>query len=95
MFKELKPGFMIMLVMTVVTGLVYPAVITTIAQLVFRDQASGSLIVSNGQVIGSRLIGQNFTKSEYFQPRPSAAGWADAAYGSELRKCPQRVSPLR
>ena len=74
MFKELKPGFMMVLVMTVLTGLVYPAVITGIAQVVFRDQANGSLIVSKGQVVGSRLIGQNFTKPEYFHPRPSAAG---------------------
>jgi potassium-transporting ATPase KdpC subunit len=74
MFKELKAGFMMMVVMTVLTGLVYPAVITGIAQVLFRDQANGSLIVQNGQVIGSRLIGQNFTKPEYFQPRPSAAG---------------------
>ena len=74
MLKELKPGFMMMLVMTVLTGLVYPAVITGISQIVFRDQANGSLIVSNGQVVGSRLIGQNFTKPEYFHPRPSAAG---------------------
>jgi K+-transporting ATPase ATPase C chain len=74
MFKELKPAFMMMVVMTVLTGLLYPAVITVIAQVVFRDQANGSLIVSNGQVVGSRLIGQNFTKPEYFQPRPSSAG---------------------
>ena len=74
MFKELKPAFMMMLVMTVLTGFIYPAVITGIAQVVFRDQANGSLIVSNGQVVGSRLIGQNFTKPEYFHPRPSAAG---------------------
>src|SRR6266851_5001296 len=74
MLKELKPGFMMMLVLTVLTGLVYPAVITGISQVVFRDQANGSLIVSNGRVIGSRLIGQNFTKPEYFHPRPSSAG---------------------
>jgi len=74
MLKELKPALMMMLVMTVLTGLIYPAVITVIAQVVFRDQANGSLIESNGQVIGSRLIGQNFTRAEYFQPRPSSAG---------------------
>ena len=74
MLKELKPGFMMMLVVTVLTGLIYPAVITGIAQVVFRDQAGGSLIVSNGQVVGSRLIGQNFARPEYFHPRPSAAG---------------------
>jgi potassium-transporting ATPase KdpC subunit len=74
MLKELRPGLMMMLVMTVLTGFIYPAVITAIAQVVFHDQANGSLIESNGQVIGSRLIGQNFTKAEYFQPRPSSAG---------------------
>ena len=51
MWQELRPGFMMMLVMTVLTGLVYPAVITGISQVVFRDQADGSLIVSSGQVV--------------------------------------------
>src|SRR5580765_3508629 len=74
MLKELKPAFLMMLVMTVLTGLLYPAVITGISQAVFKDQANGSLIVKDGQVIGSRLIGQNFTKDEYFHPRPSSAG---------------------
>jgi K+-transporting ATPase ATPase C chain len=74
MSKELKTGFLMMVVMTALTGLVYPAVITAIAQAVFPVQANGSLITSNGQVIGSHLIGQNFAKPEYFRPRPSAAG---------------------
>ncbi len=74
MWKQLKPAFLMMVVMTVLTGLVYPAVITVVAQVAFRDNANGSLIVSNGQVVGSRLMGQTFTKPEYFHPRPSAAG---------------------
>jgi potassium-transporting ATPase KdpC subunit len=87
MFKELKAGFLMMLVMTVLLGFVYPAVITGIAQVVFHDQANGSLILSGGQVIGSRLVGQNFTKPEYFHPRPSAAGGGydpTASAGSNL-----------
>ena len=74
MAKQLKTAFLMMLVMTVLTGLVYPGVITAIAQVVFPFQANGSLIVANGQVVGSRLLGQNFAKDEYFHPRPSSAG---------------------
>src|SRR6478672_6991691 len=74
MLKELKVGFLMMVVMTVITGLAYPALITVLAQTLFHDQANGSLITANGQVIGSHLIGQNFSKPEYFHPRPSSAG---------------------
>ncbi len=74
MLKELKIGFLMMVVMTVVTGLVYPAAITAIAQVAFHDQANGSLVAANGRVVGSRLIGQDFAKPEYFHPRPSSAG---------------------
>jgi K+-transporting ATPase ATPase C chain len=87
MLKELKPGFILMAVMTVMLGLIYPAVITVIAHVVFPDKAAGSLIVRNGEVIGSRLLGQSFARAEYFHPRPSSAGSgydASASAGSNL-----------
>jgi K+-transporting ATPase ATPase C chain len=74
MLKELRASFLMMVVMTVITGLVYPALVTVLAQVVFPDGADGSLVVSDGRVVGSRLIGQAFAKPEYFHPRPSAAG---------------------
>ena len=63
-----------MVVMTVLTGLIYPAVMTAFSQLMFPAQANGSLLTVNGHVVGSSLLGQNFTKPEYFHPRPSSAG---------------------
>lgn len=74
MFQQLFPGFRMTLLMTILTGLVYPGVVTGLCQLLFRDQANGSLITAGGQVVGSSLIGQAFSKSEYFHGRPSAAG---------------------
>jgi K+-transporting ATPase ATPase C chain len=74
MLKELKPAFLMMVVLTVLTGVVYPLVVTGFAQTLFHDRANGSLVVVNGQVVGSRLIGQAFARPEYFHPRPSAAG---------------------
>jgi K+-transporting ATPase ATPase C chain len=74
MWQQLLPGLRMMLVLTLLTGLIYPLAVTGLCQMLFSDQANGSLKTVNGQVIGSSLIGQNFTKPEYFQPRPSAAG---------------------
>lgn len=72
MLKELKPAFVVFSLLTVLTGAAYPALITGIAQSVFPAQANGSLIVEDGQVVGSRLIGQNFADSGHFWGRPSA-----------------------
>ena len=69
---ELVRSIRLTLVFAVVTGLVYPLVITGVSQVVFPDQANGSLIVNRGQVVGSRLIGQEFTDPRYFFGRPSA-----------------------
>jgi len=74
MRQELKRGFLMMVVMTVLTGLVYPGIVTALSQALFPDQANGSLVTVDGHVIGSGLIGQSFTQPEYFHPRPSAAG---------------------
>jgi K+-transporting ATPase ATPase C chain len=74
MLAELKPAILITIVMTVLTGILYPLVMTGAAQVIFPHQANGSIATANGKVIGSTLIGQNFTKPEYFHPRPSAAG---------------------
>jgi K+-transporting ATPase ATPase C chain len=74
MMRQLRPAIVMTLVLCILTGVVYPGVVTGLAQLVFPRQANGSLVVVNGRVVGSALIGQAFTRPEYFHPRPSAAG---------------------
>jgi len=74
MWKQIATAFRVTLFFTVLTGLIYPGVVTALCQLLFPSQANGSLVEVNGQGVGSSHIGQNFTRPEYFQPRPSAAG---------------------
>jgi potassium-transporting ATPase KdpC subunit len=78
--RQLVTGLRMTIAMTVLVGLVYPLIMTGVAQVAFHDRANGSLVKVKGRVVGSSLIGQNFTDSkgsplpQYFQPRPSAAG---------------------
>lgn len=72
MKEQIRPALIMLLMLTIITGLVYPLAITGMAQLFFPDQANGSLIIHDGKVIGSKLIGQYFDKPEYFWSRPSA-----------------------
>src|ERR1700693_5150935 len=95
MLKELGPGLRLTLIFTVLTGLLYPALMTGVSELVFPKQANASLVTVGGKVVGSSLIGQPFAKPEYFHPRPSAAGSgydAKASSGSDF--CPTSAKLL-
>ena len=88
MKDQIRPALTMLLLLTLLTGLVYPRAVTGLAQLLFPNQANGSLIVRDGKVIGSRLIGQYFDRPEYFWSRPSATAPfpynAAASAGSNL-----------
>lgn len=82
---EILKGIRLTIVFGLITGVIYPLAVTGISQVVFHDAANGSLVTSNGQVVGSSLIGQQFTSDKYFHGRPSANGYAaDNSAGSNL-----------
>jgi potassium-transporting ATPase KdpC subunit len=74
MKKNLITSVLMTIAMTVLLGLIYPLVVTGLAQVFFRDKANGQIIVRNGQAVGSRILGQQFTEAKYFHSRPSGAG---------------------
>jgi len=82
LLRQLTPAAVAVLVFTVLCGVVYPLVVTGVAQVAFHDKANGSLVKVDGEVVGSSLIGQQFSDPGYFHPRPSAAGTGYDAFAS-------------
>ena len=92
MFREIRPAIILLVALTLITGLAYPLAMTAIAGVVFPKQAQGSLIERDGKVVGSALIGQEFKDDKYFHGRPSATSAADPADASKTVPAPYNAA---
>lgn len=100
--KQIFPAIMLTVILTIIVGVIYPLAVTGVAQLFFKEKAQGSLMVKDGKVIGSQLIGQPFSGPRYFHSRPSAAGKgydATASGGTNLaptsaKLLDEKIKPL-
>ena len=92
MLREIRPAIILLLALTLITGLAYPLAITAVAGVVFPKQAEGSLIEKDGKVVGSALIGQEFKEAKYFHGRPSATTTADPADATKTVPAPYNAA---
>ena len=92
MIQHFRPALVLLLLFTALTGLAYPFAVTGVASFLFPSQAGGSLVVHDGTIIGSALIGQNFADRRYFQPRPSATSTPDPNDSSKTVDAPYNAS---
>ena len=92
MLSNIRPALVMIVLMTLITGIAYPLAMTGIAGVLFPHQAGGSMTVVDGKVVGSDLIGQNFTRADYFHPRPSATTDTDPADATKTVPAPYNAA---